>query len=68
MPLISCLYDMEKQQIVLFYQGDISPEELGRRCQEMLPPYMVPGRRIRLDALPHNLNGKIDRAALKARL
>ena len=65
---VCCLYDMEKQQIVLFYQGDITPEELGRRCQEMLPAYMVPGRRIRLDALPHNLNGKIDRAALKARL
>ena len=65
---VCCLYDEKKQQIVVFYQGDIDPDTLGRRCAEMLPAYMVPGKRIQLDAMPHNLNGKIDRAALRAQL
>ena len=60
-----CLYDTKKQQIIMFYSGDIAPAELGEALKGMLPVYMLPAKRIRMDALPHNLNGKIDRAGLK---
>ena len=33
--------------------------------KERLPKYMLPGQFIRLEALPHNANGKIDRVRLK---
>ncbi|WP_397587723.1 hypothetical protein [Sandarakinorhabdus limnophila] len=34
-------------------------------CRELLPPYMVPKRVIAVEALPLNVNGKIDRKALR---
>lgn len=34
-------------------------------CRELLPPYMVPKRVIAVPALPLNVNGKIDRKALR---
>ena len=63
-----CLYDMEKRRIVLYYTGDIDAGELKARLENLLPEYMLPNRRIRLETMPHNLNGKIDRAELKNRL
>jgi acyl-coenzyme A synthetase/AMP-(fatty) acid ligase len=41
------------------------PSELRERLGEVLPTYMLPSRWIRLDALPKNVNGKIDRRALR---
>ncbi|ATB39247.1 peptide synthase [Cystobacter fuscus] len=34
--------------------------EVRRHCAERLPPYMVPSRLLRLDALPRNSRGKVD--------
>lgn len=42
----------------------IRPEELRRELQQRLPEYMVPARIRRLDHLPINANGKVDRKAL----
>ena len=41
-------------------------KELVSALQEKLPQFMVPGRTLRLDEMPLNKNGKIDRNALSA--
>ncbi len=61
----ACIYDSVRQAILLYYSGSIESRELGKVLKEKLPAYMLPRKRIRLDPMPHNLNGKIDRAALR---
>ena len=63
-----CLYDAGKSKIVLFYIGSLSDKEIKEGLRKMVPEYMIPNRTVRLETLPMNLNGKIDRAELKARL
>ena len=63
-----CLYDNEKLRIVLFYTGDITGKEINELLKEKLPDYMIPGKRVQLETMPHNLNGKIDRQVLKEML
>ncbi|MDQ8706957.1 non-ribosomal peptide synthetase [Streptomyces sp. LHD-70] len=43
------------------------PEELRAQLRELLPAAMVPARITVLDELPRTVNGKADRAALRAR-
>src|SRR5690606_6895527 len=43
-----------------------SPNDLRRYLTEVLPAYMVPGRFVRLDAMPLTPNGKVDRKRLPA--
>lgn len=45
--------------------ADTSPWNLRQHLTEVLPSYMVPSRWMALEALPLNLNGKIDRPSLK---
>ena len=63
-----CLYDSKKSRIVLYYTGSLEETDLQEKIKTLLPSYMVPNRRYRLETMPHNLNGKIDRAELKKRL
>jgi acyl-coenzyme A synthetase/AMP-(fatty) acid ligase len=44
----------------------VTPVTLRRALATMLPAYMLPARWRRLDRLPKNANGKIDRPALRA--
>ena len=72
MPFIEsavCLYDEEKQKIVLFYQagGDCKKQivtELGKK----LPKYMWPNQYRQYEKLPLNKHAKIDRMKLKEEL
>ncbi|MGW1196726.1 AMP-binding protein [Streptomyces sp. NPDC002536] len=48
----------------LFHVGGDGHETLTARLRETLPPYMLPDELVRLDELPLNGNGKVDRAAL----
>ncbi|UOK66263.1 hypothetical protein MT997_28915 [Paenibacillus sp. OVF10] len=52
--------------IAAFYTTDTGAdaEYIRRELHQQLPEYMVPARIIRLDHLPINANGKVDRRAL----
>lgn len=60
-----CLYDDKNDQLVLVYEAskDIS-HELDELAAVRLPVYMRPGKYEKLDCLPINANGKIDRKVL----
>jgi len=68
MELCCCHYDAARKQIVLFYSGNIDEDTVNEKLGGMLPAYMVPNRIERLEKMPFNINGKIDRAALKERI
>lgn len=59
-----CVYDTKRQMIILYYSGSVDVHTLTGNLKELLPDYMLPTREIRLESMPHNLNGKIDRAKL----
>jgi acyl-coenzyme A synthetase/AMP-(fatty) acid ligase len=61
------LYDDEAKQIIFFYVSDkdITDKEVYRELKSSVPGYMLPAKIHRLDAMPLNVNGKIDRVALK---
>ena len=63
-----CIYDNNKLRIVLFYTGSIEGKTIVQQLENTLPDYMIPGKRVKLDIMPHNLNGKIDRQELKSLL
>ena len=63
-----CLFDEKKNRIVCWYMGDIEPKEVRIRLKEKVPAYMVPGRINRVDDMPYNKNGKIDRAYFRSLL
>lgn len=62
---VCCLHDKEKDQIVMFYTGAVEPQAVIEKVKELVPSYMVPNRRVHLEEMPFNLNGKIDRQKLK---
>ncbi len=59
-----CLYDEKKKKILLYYTGEADKENVTALLQKKLPQYMMPGRTVRIDEMPMNKNGKIDRARL----
>lgn len=63
-----CLYDKEKSAIVLFYTGEAKPTDILTALKTALPAYMLPQRLEKLETMPLNLHGKIDRIALKEML
>ncbi len=64
--LCACIYDDEAQKIVLFYQGNITENELAMKLQSRLLPYMIPNKYVKVLNMPYNSNGKIDRKKLKS--
>lgn len=61
-----CIYDAKKKRLILFYTGEREKKDLEKELRELLPPFMVPNKTIRLEEMPLNKNGKIDRHALEA--
>jgi amino acid adenylation domain-containing protein len=55
------------KRLVAYYTGEeIGAEALRNYISSGLPEYMVPSAYVRLEALPLNANGKVDRRALPA--
>ncbi len=64
------VFDAENERIVLFVQSG-SPLVLRKFNNELkryIPKYMLPGKLVVMDALPHTANDKIDRVTLKKSL
>lgn len=58
---VVAIYDQEKEEIVLFYEGKVGEEELRQTLVEKVPPYMMPEHIKQVRRLIYNANGKIDR-------
>jgi acyl-CoA synthetase (AMP-forming)/AMP-acid ligase II len=60
------IYNSETRNIVLFYEGDIelNAQDIRTRMGVQLPKYMLPTKITRLEKMPLNPNGKIDRKLL----
>ena len=66
MKSVCCLYDQDKQKIVLFYESeDYDDISIAEALKERLLRYMLPNTYHRLDSMPMLHNGKIDRVSLK---
>lgn len=63
-----CLYDTEKSKIVLFYTGSIEAQQIIDAIKNTVPEYMIPNKKVKLEKMPINLNGKIGRVELKKQL
>ncbi|MCQ2551130.1 MAG: amino acid adenylation domain-containing protein [Clostridia bacterium] len=51
--------------MVCYYEGTLlDPDRIRAVLMESLPSYMVPQYYVRMDSLPKNVNGKLDRSAL----
>jgi acyl-coenzyme A synthetase/AMP-(fatty) acid ligase len=64
------VYQPERKEIVLFFESDqeLSPGAMRERLSAFIPKYMFPTVFHRLEQLPRNANGKIDRQQLLARV
>lgn len=65
---IGCVvYSFTKKEIVFYYESDddLAISDMKKRIGTVLPKYMIPTVFVRLDELPINTNGKIDRLKLK---
>lgn len=61
----ACIYDLDRQKIVLFYTTNNEHElDIINLVKTKIPKYMFPNVIIQLKELPYNLNGKVDRLKL----
>ena len=65
MKRVCCLYNQRKQAIVLVYEGETESAAVKDTIRSKVPEYMVPAKLYRLEQMPLNANGKIDRVLLK---
>lgn len=63
------VYDAPRKEIVLYFESDaeIASSDIRRQLSDRLPKYMLPTTFEKLERMPKNPNGKIDRMALLAR-
>lgn len=64
------VYDPGQKRIALVYESreEIAERDLRKKLGAVLPRYMVPTLFMRVEELPRNANGKIDRLRLAARV
>ena len=61
------VYDNEEKKITLAYESSkgLTKKEILLAVADKLPKYMLPSKFIKLDAMPLNTNGKIDRKRIQ---
>jgi len=59
-------YDNDNKKIILVCKTNLDKSNVFDYLKEKLPKYMLPNEIFIFDKLPHNRNGKIDRAKIKA--
>jgi acyl-coenzyme A synthetase/AMP-(fatty) acid ligase len=61
------VYDKNNKEITMFYQSEdeLHLGEFRKMMVQFVPKYMIPTKYIRLDEMPMNANGKIDRLKLQ---
>ena len=61
------VYQYAKKEIVLYYENEneLTDKEFRSALSKVFPAYMIPSVFSKLEALPRNTNGKIDRLLLK---
>jgi acyl-coenzyme A synthetase/AMP-(fatty) acid ligase len=61
------VYNKEEKQIILIYQSssDVEISEIRLEMGKILPKYMLPTKFEKIEIMPRNPNGKIDRQLLK---
>ncbi|HST62436.1 MAG TPA: AMP-binding protein, partial [Longimicrobium sp.] len=65
--VVLALDDAGGKRLVAYFAGEVlESEALRAHLSEQLPEYMVPAAFVRLETLPLNPNGKLDRRALPA--
>ena len=65
------VYNHEQKEITLFYEASdsgVTPVFIRQRLLKLLPKYMLPTAFHKVEELPRNPNGKIDRNGLSTRL
>lgn len=60
-----CLFDQARDKIVCVCHTALTDGEIVQAIREKLPRYMQPNIYRRVDVMPYNANGKIDRVRLK---
>ena len=60
-----CIYETEKERLLLFYTGACEKRQLIKMLRGVLPPYMIPNTALQLTEMPMTKNGKIDRNQLR---
>lgn len=63
------VYQYAKKEIVLYYQNDdeLTEKDFRTALSKAFPAYMIPTVYVKMDELPRNTNGKIDRLLLKTK-
>jgi len=59
-----CIYEKEKQRLILFFTGERDKMSLMKELRTTLPPFMIPNSLVPVEEMPLNKNGKIDRNKL----
>ena len=65
---VACLFDRDRDRIHCVYTGEIDSTGLAKAARAALARYMLPNVYHRLERMPRNPNGKIDRRRLEQEL